>query len=267
MLTYWKQNAQANVGVAPLGPGISTAAQKNGPAAQVAYGRPGGLEILPPDCYIGVETCRESALMVNEIWEPNMMAVFVSPAVLELSEKLGFPHMHPRDRFWELLELGGITPKRVITVQERKALTEGVTMGSLNEPVRLMFIEKRASRLVQLGIGITELNRRVAVPNEKDRSAIPDDNDIGQFLAKVERLQPRILAFITEPELLVRAFQSRFSGLTGTPGRQQFQMGNSEVWLLGSTMAQLRGESLTAQEDLFFALGERITALREESAT
>jgi len=205
--------------------------------------------------------------VTKEIWEPDMMAVFVAPAVLELSEKLGFPHLHPRDRFWELLELGGITPTRVIPPQERKALTEGVAMGSLNEPVRLMFIEKKTSLLLRLGIGLTELNRRVPVANEKDRAAIPDDSDIEQFLAKVEKLKPRILGFVTSPEIFVHAFQSRFPGLTDIPGCQQFRIADSEVWLLGSTTAQLRGPALTAQEDLFFALGECIAALGEKPAT
>jgi G:T/U-mismatch repair DNA glycosylase len=205
--------------------------------------------------------------MINEVWEPNMMAVFVSPAALELSEKLGFSHLHPRDRFWELLELGGITPKRVITTQERRAMADGMAAGSLSEPVRLMFIEKKTSQLLRLGIGLTELNRRVAVASEKDRAAIPDENDITQFLAKVEALHPRILAFVISPDIFVQAFQFRYQGLTGTPGRQEFQMGGSEVWLLGSTTAQVRGVSLTAQEDLFLALGERISAMNEESAT
>ena len=204
--------------------------------------------------------------MINEVWDPNMMAVFVSPAALELSEKLGFSHLHPRDRFWELLELGGITPKRVITSQERRAMADGMAQGSLSEPVRLMFIEKKTSQLLRLGIGLTELNRRVAVASEKDRSAIPDDNDIKQFLAKVEALHPRILAFAISPDMFVQAFQIRYQGLTGTPGRQEFQMGGSEVWLLGSTTAQLRGVSITAQEDLFLALGERISALTGEGA-
>jgi G:T/U-mismatch repair DNA glycosylase len=204
--------------------------------------------------------------MINEVWEPDMMGVFVSPAALELSEKLGFSHLHPRDRFWELLEVGGITPKRVITSQERKAMADGMAQGSLSEPVRLMFIEKKTSQLLRLGIGLAELNRRGAVPSEKDRSAIPNDNDIKQFLAKVEAFHPKILAFVTSPEIFVNAFQSRYPGLAGTPGCQQFQMGNSEVWLLGSTVAQIRGASLTAQEDLFLALGERISALRGEVA-
>lgn len=205
--------------------------------------------------------------MINEVWEPGMMAVFVSPVVLELSEKLGFPHLHTRDRFWELLELGGITPKRVITSQERRAMADGMAEGSLSNPVRLMFIEKKTAQLLRLGIGLTELNRRVAVTSEKDRSAVPDVNDIEQFLAKVEALHPRILAFAISPDIYVQAFQIRYQGLTGTPGRQEFQMGGSEVWLLGSTTAQLRGVSLTAQEDLFLALGEHVSALRGGGGT
>ena len=196
-----------------------------------------------------------------------MMTVFVSPAVLELSETLGFSHLHPRDRFWELLETAGITPRRIITAQERKALADGHTEGSLSDPVRLMFIEKRTSQLLRLGIGLSELNRRVAATSEKDRSAFPDDNDISLFLIKVAALHPKILAFVTAPEIFVQAFRSRYPGLTGTPGRQRFQMAGSEVWFLGSTTAQIRGALLTAQEDLFFALGERISALREQPAT
>jgi G:T/U-mismatch repair DNA glycosylase len=228
---------------------------------------PAGLEILLPNSYIGAETSREFGLMINEVWEPDMTAVFVSPAVLELSETLGFSHLHPRDRFWELLETAEITPKRVITSQERKALADGHAEGSLSDPVRLMFIEKKTSQLLRFGIGLAELNRREVVAGEKDRSAIPDDNDIKKFLAKVQALHPKILAFVTAPDIFVRAFQSRFPGLTGTPGRQQFQMEGSEVWFLGSTTAQIREALLTAQEDLFFALGERISALREEAAT
>ena len=196
-----------------------------------------------------------------------MNVVFVSSAVLELSEKLGFSHLHPRDRFWELLELGGITPTRVITSQERKAMAEGMAQGSISEPIRLMFIEKKTSLLIRLGIGLTELNRRVAVENEKDRSAIPDENDIKQFVAKVESLHPRILGFVTTPDVFVQAFHTYYPGLTDTPGRQEIQIGRSEVWLLGSTTAQMRGASLTAQEDLFFALGERISEVKGESAT
>ena len=197
--------------------------------------------------------------MINEIWEPGMKAVFVSPAVLEVSEKLGFDHLHPRDRFWELLALGGITPARVVTSQERKAMADGVAQGSLSEPIRLMFIEKKTSQLIRLGIGIARLNRRVAVASEKDRLAIPEDADIRDFLSRVEQFRPGILGFVTAPGIFVQAFQGRYPASTATPGLQPLQIAGAEVWLLGSTVAQLRGASLTAQEDLFFALGERLS--------
>ena len=199
--------------------------------------------------------------MIKEIWEPDMMAVFVSTAVLELSETLGFSHLHPKDRLWELLELGGITPTRVITSQERKALADGHAQGSLSDPIRLMFIEKKTSQLLRLRIGLAQINRKAAVASEKDQLAIPDEEDINQFLARVEGLHPKILAFVMSPDVFVNAFHGRFSGLTGTLGPQEINMSGSEVWLLGSTTAQIRGASLTAQEDLFFALGERMSAL------
>jgi G:T/U-mismatch repair DNA glycosylase len=200
-------------------------------------------------------------IMIKEIWEPDMMAVFVSPAVLELSETLGFSHLHPKDRLWELLELGGITPTRVISSQERKALADGQAQGSLSDPVRWMFIEKKTSLLLRLRIGLAQINRKAAVASEKDKLAIPDEEDINQFLARVEELHPRILAFVMSPDVFVQAFQGRFPGSTGTLGRQEFKISGSEVWLLGSTTAQIRGAFLTAQEDLFFALGEHISTL------
>ena len=93
--------------------------------------------------------------MLPEIWEQGMTLVFVGVAVTEPSDTLGFYHLHPRDRFWEMLELGGITS------QERKALAEGHAQGSLSDPVRSMFIEKKTSQLVRIGIGLTDVNRRV----------------------------------------------------------------------------------------------------------
>ena len=43
----------------------------------------------------------------------------------EPSPTLEFHHLHPRDRFWELLDLAGITKGRLITKDERKAMAEG----------------------------------------------------------------------------------------------------------------------------------------------
>jgi G:T/U-mismatch repair DNA glycosylase len=204
--------------------------------------------------------------MLPEIWEPELMAVFVGTAVTEPSDTLGFYHLHPRDRFWELLEIAGITPTRMISKQERKAITDGHAHGSLSDPVRSMFIQKRTSQLLRLGIGLTDLNRRVVALNDKDKAARPTQEDIQQFIVNNEKLNPKILAFVTSPETFVEAFKSRFPGACGTLGLQPVTIGNAEIWLLGSTGGVVRGEALGRQEDAFFALGERISGLKEAPA-
>ena len=204
--------------------------------------------------------------MLPEIWEPELTAVFVGTAAAAPSDTLGFYHLHPRDRFWELLALGGITPAQIISKQERKAMADGHANGSVSDPVRSMFVQKKTSQLLRLGIGITDLNRRVAALNDKDRSARPTQEDIERFLARVEQLNPKILAFVTIPEVFVDMFKKRYSGCCVTLGLQPFRMGPSEVWLVGSTIASVRGEALQKQEDAFFALGERLSGLKADGA-
>jgi TDG/mug DNA glycosylase family protein len=204
--------------------------------------------------------------MLPEIWEPNLTVVFVGTAVAEPSDTLGFYYLHPKNRFWELLELEAITPKRIISPQERKALADGHATGSLSDPIRSIFIQKKTSQLLQLGIGLTDLNRRVVAGNDKDKSGKPTDDDIRLFIAKAGKLAPRILAFVTSTDIFVESFKSRYPGATAALGLQSFTIGKAEVWLLGPTGLLLRGEALTRQEDAFFALGERLSALKQETA-
>jgi TDG/mug DNA glycosylase family protein len=204
--------------------------------------------------------------MLPEIWEPELTVVFVGTAVAEVSDTLGFYHLHPRNRFWGLLEIGGITPTRIITPQESKALMEGHANGSLSDPVRSIFIQKKTSQLLQLGIGLTDLNRRVLASGDKDKSARPTQEDIEHFIAKDEKLNPKVVAFVISPEIFVELFKGRYPGACGTLGVQPFRIGNSEVWLLGATSGLVRGEALSRQEDAFFALGERISVLKGETA-
>ncbi len=203
--------------------------------------------------------------MLPEIWEPDLTVVFVGTAVTELSDTLGFYHLHPRSRFWELLEIGGITPQRIITAQERKALEDGHRQGSLSDPVRVIFTQKKTSQLLRLGIGLTDLNRRIVVESEKDKAARPTADDITGFCVKVGEKYPRILAFVTPVDIFVSSFKVRYPDVTDVLGPQPFAIGKAEVWLLGFTSGPLRGEALTRQEDAFFALGERITELRGKS--
>ncbi len=200
--------------------------------------------------------------MLAELWEEDQVVLFVGAVVDEHSDTLGFYYLQPRNRFWELLELSGLTPKRIITKQESKALSDGHRDGSLSEPVRSVFIEKKISQLAKLGIGLTALNRRCTAKDEKDKEAKPTDDDIRRFVARVEKLKPRIVAFVMADEVFVESFGNFCQGLTDTPGPQTFRIGNSVVWFLGSTSGRPRGDALVRQEDAFFALGEAVQALR-----
>ncbi len=199
--------------------------------------------------------------MLREIWDPGLNILFVETAVDEVSDKLGFYHLHPRDRFWEAIELGGITPRRIISPSERKALDEGQKQGSLSDPIRSLFIEKKTSQLLKLGIGLTDLNRRIIATSDKDKAARPTENDVREFTDRVSALNPKLLGFVVNADLFVELFEGRYPGVTSTPGLQSITIGKAEVWLLGSTLTKPRGEALTRQEDAFFALGERSDAL------
>ena len=203
--------------------------------------------------------------MLTEIWLPDLTVVFVGTAVDEVSDGIGFHYLHPRNRFWELLDIGGITPQRMFTSSERKALAEGHARGNLSDPIRLMFLQKKTSQLLKLGIGITTLNRRTIAGNEKDKNARPNDDDVLQLIDRAAKLNAKALAFLTRADLFVELFKSRFPDVTANLGLQPFTIGNSEVWLLGSPAEMLRGEALTGQEDAFFALGERISTLNNEN--
>lgn len=203
--------------------------------------------------------------MLPEIVQPGLTVLFVGTAVTEPSGAIGFCHLHPKDRFWELLAIGGITPVRLITADERKALAEGHRTGNLTDPVRTFFIEKKTGQLLRLGVGMTDLNRRVAVAGEKDPEAAPTEEDIRIFLGRAGELRPKILAFVTAADIFEKSFRGTNPGVTATLGLQAFTIGEAEVWLLGSTISKPRGEALTLQEDTFFALGERVQELTGNS--
>jgi G:T/U-mismatch repair DNA glycosylase len=203
--------------------------------------------------------------LLPEIWESGQTVVFVGSVVDEQSHIFGFHHLHPRDRFWELLEICSITPARIISAGERKALAEGHAKGNVSEPVRAIFIQKKTAQILRAGVGITALNRRAVAKNEKDRPAQPSPEDVEQFIARTLELRPKVVAFITIPEVFPELFKDRYPAANPTSGLQPFRIGGAEVWALGSTVALLRGEALTRQEDVFFALGERMQALAAES--
>ena len=205
--------------------------------------------------------------MLEEIWEHDAFALFVGLAAIEPSPTLGFHLLHPKDRFWELLELASITSTRIITKEERKAMAEGHARGNITDPVRQIFLLKKTSQLLRQGIGITYLNPNAGTETEKDKGARPSVTDIQTFLDGCASKPARLLGFLCDGALFADLFGNRFPPATGLLGKQGWMIGSSEVWFLGSPQASLKGEALLAQEDLFYAFGERLAAIREEAAS
>ena len=203
--------------------------------------------------------------MLPDIWEEGLSVVFVATAVDGVSAALGFRHMHPRSRFWDLLATGGLTDGPVMTKEERKALEKGHREGSLSDPVRSMFFMKKTSLLLRKGIGLTEVNRRVAAAGEKDRAAAPNDEDVRAFVGRVETMKPGVVAFVAPPEMVAAWFPADGAEPPGPAGPRTWKIGGAEVWVLGSVTGLVRGDAAAQQEDAFFALGERVTALRRQA--
>ena len=145
--------------------------------------------------------------------------------------------------------------------ENEKLSREGHVKGNVSEPVRAIFIQKKTSQVLRAGVGVTALNRRIVAKNEKDGTAQPTADDVEEFIARTEECAPKVVGCVIMPEVFVTLFKQRYPSVQPTSGVQPFRIGSTEVWLLGSTVASLRGEALLKQEDVFLSLGERIQAL------
>jgi hypothetical protein len=199
--------------------------------------------------------------MLEPIWEPGLRVLFVSAVATEPSPTLGFHYLHPRDRFWELLDLGGITKGRIISKEERKAMAEGHARGNITDPVRQIFLQKKTNQLLRIGVGIAYLTSGAGIDSEKDKAACPTSADIHQFLAQCKAIPPQCLAFVMDGSMFVDVFSPHFPDASPVPGKQPFNIAGIPVWLMGSSRSNLKGEALLAQEDLFLTLGEDLQAL------
>jgi G:T/U-mismatch repair DNA glycosylase len=201
--------------------------------------------------------------MLTAIWEQETLALFVSMVPTEPSPTLEFHHLHPRDRFWELLELGSITPSRIISKEERKAMAEGHARGNITDPVRQIFLEKKTSQIRRSGIGIAYLKYVAGVDSEKHKDARPAPEEVRTFLDRCKDSPVRVICFLMDPTMFTDLFKDAHPGAGDASGKQGFAIHGAEIWLLGSPQAGLKGEGLLAQEDLFLAVGERIEELRK----
>jgi|ERR1051326_233276 G:T/U-mismatch repair DNA glycosylase len=195
--------------------------------------------------------------MLPEIWAQNLRVVFVGTTVTETSDQLGFYYLGPNNRFWSLLEYAGITPTALVSPQDRKVLVNAMKDGVLSEMYQKLFFEKREAELLQHHIGLTDLNRRKVVSNDDDPSAQPTIEDVQKFIKKVEKFKPKIVAFVASMEIVEKCLKPLYPAVTQQRGKQDFLIGTSEVWFLGSTSGRVKDTE--ALEQVFEDLAERLS--------
>lgn len=198
--------------------------------------------------------------MLKEILISNLDAVFVGTTVAEVSDDLGFYYLGPRNRFWEMLEYAAITPVQIISASDRKILEDAKHTGVLNDLYKQFFFEKKESMLLKHRIGLTDLNRRLVVSNDDDPSTMPTSDDVKKLVKKIEKFKPKIAAFVTSMEIFEKCLKPLYPSASHERGRQDFRIGSSEVWLMGSTSG--RTKDVAAMEEVFGALGDRIKELK-----
>jgi G:T/U-mismatch repair DNA glycosylase len=201
--------------------------------------------------------------MLKDILAQNLHVVFVETATTEISDDLGFYYLTPKNRFWELLEYANLTSPIVISQSDRKALEDAKHTGVLNDLYKQFFFEKKESTLLKSHIGLTNLNRRLVVNKEDDPAAEPSPGDIQKFVKKIEKFKPKIVAFVTGVEVFEKCFKQLYLTANKQRGRQEFLIGNSEVWLLGSTDGRVK--DIDALEQVFGDLADRLGELKKDS--
>jgi G:T/U-mismatch repair DNA glycosylase len=194
--------------------------------------------------------------MLPEILEQNLRVVFVGTAVNETSDALGFYHLGTKNRFWDMLEYAGITPAAIISESDRKALVDAKHTGVLNDLYKKFFFEKKESALLKCRVGMTDLNRRIVVANDDDPKSKPTGDDVQKLIRKIEKYQPKVVAFVMKVELFEDCFKPLFPSANRERGKQGFQIGTSEVWSLGTTGGRIK--DVEAQEQAFSDLKESI---------
>ena len=197
--------------------------------------------------------------MLPEILERNLGVVFVGTAIAETSDELGFYYLGPNNRLWSLLEYAGITTTPVVSPSERKVLIDAKKDGVLNEMYKKLFFEKKETAVLKHRIGLMNLNRRRVVSNDDDPAAEPTTDDIQKFVRKVEKFRPKILAFVTSMKIFEKCLKPFYPSVNQQRGKQNFLIGDSEVWLIGSTSGRVKDTD--ALEQVFEDLAERLKDL------
>lgn len=140
---------------------------------------------------------------------PNLRLVFVGTAASTRSAELGHYYAHPGNRFWRALHEAGITPRR--------------------------YQPGEFASLIELGIGFTDLSKSGA---GMDHQIAAETIDVAGFRAKMEKYQPRTIAFTSKKAASL--FYGRPSSAIAL-GRQPRDASLPEIFVLPSPSGAASG--------------------------
>jgi double-stranded uracil-DNA glycosylase len=167
-----------------------------------------------------------------DIIAPGLDLLFVGFNPSVYSAQRGHYYARPGNRFWVLLELAGLTPRRYVPEEDHT--------------------------LLDLGIGITDLCP-IPTPSIADVPRRVAESGRGPLTAKVERYAPRVVSFNG------KATYERFYGRQPADwGLQPDRIGDapSLVFVTPSSSGRANGVG-TAREAAYVALGVLVRRLRE----
>lgn len=120
---------------------------------------------------------------------------------------MGAPYAGPGNRFWWVLHEVGLTPRELEPLDFRE--------------------------LPQWGIGLTDVAKHAV---GGDATLVAADFDGAAVIEKVERYQPRVIAFVGK-----RAAGEVLRRKPGGYGEQDVTFGETRVWVVPSTSGAARG--------------------------
>lgn len=148
----------------------------------------------------------ETPYLIPDLLAPKLKLVFCGSALGFESARQKAYYAKPGNKFWPTLHAVGLTPR--------------------------LFRPAEYPDLLQLGIGLTDLNKRQS-GNDTDLSA--EHDDVAGLVAKIETYQPALLAFTAKRPAQV--FLRARCDLKGPPayGLQAHHIGRTQFFVLPST--------------------------------
>jgi TDG/mug DNA glycosylase family protein len=144
--------------------------------------------------------------ILPDLLRPGLELVFCGTAAGERSAREGAYYAHPGNLFWRALHEAGITRHR--------------------------FVPAEFPRLLDLGIGLTDLAKR---HSGNDADLPRDAFDVPALVAKIERYRPRFLAFTSKT-----AARAALGRPITAYGEQPERIGRTRIFALPSPSGQAR---------------------------